>query len=492
MKKVVIIGSGLGGLATALRLAALGCQVTVIEKYSQPGGRLNQIRFDGFTFDLGPSFMSMSYELKEFFADCGVENPLELQELDPLYQVFFEGRPGPYRIWKNLSRLEEEFKGIEPRLAFKAGRYLKRAGEFYHDTQPVVIKNNFYGYADYLSKLSRVPVKHLPFLFQNMWQSAAGAFSSKELRMVFSLVAFFLGTTPFRTPAIYSLLNYVEFQHDGYWAVKGGMYRIVEALVKILKEKGVDFVFDAEIKKVVAAGNKAVGVEDKKGNLWGADIFICNADAASFRGEVLRRVRYQPRRLDRMSWGMAPFTVYLGVKEKIKNLQYHNYFLGNNFQEYAGKIFTSKMSPEKPYYYVHVPSKFREDCAPPGGEGVFILCPVPDLRFKKDWSDKEELARHIILDLSNRINFDISKNIIARRILTPRDWEEMLGLYQGSGLSLCHGLDQVGALRPRNKDEQLENFYYVGASTIPGGGLPMVVIGSKLTLERIQNDHALS
>ncbi len=189
-----------------------------------------------------------------------------------------------------------------------------------------------------------------------------------------------------------------------------------------------------------------------------------------------------------MHWTLAPFTIYLGVKGKIKNLIHHNYFLGNNFKAYADKIFTSSISPNKPYYYVNVPSVSEPEAAPEGCESLFILCPVPDLRFKPNWDDAQELADNIISDLSERINFDIKSNLKTMKIMTPKDWESSFNLYRGSGLGLAHDINLVGAFRPSNKDEYFSNLYYVGASTTPGTGLPMVIISSKLVTERILKD----
>ena len=489
MKKVIIIGSGLGGLSTALRLSSEGYKVTILEKHSTPGGRLNQLKEEGFTFDLGPSFMSMSYELRELFKSCGIRNPIELQELDPLYQVFFEGREKPFKIWKDPARLEKEFESVESGLSVKLAHYLKKASQFFHDTEDKVIKSNYRNTFDYLLKLTRVPLKHLPYLRRSMWDEVAKNFDSDEVRVIFSLVAFFLGSTPFQTPAIYSLLNYTEMQHDGYWKVKGGMYRIVEEIVKILHEKGVKIVFNSEVVAVANANGKINTILDNRGKQWEADIFISNSDAAAFRGKVLQRKQFSETKLDKMDWTLAPFTIYLGVRGKIETLMHHNYFLRNNFKDYADKIFTSSVSPINPYYYVNVSSKSVPDCAPEGCENLFILCPVPDRRYKDDWSDRDLLADKIISDLSERACFDLESNIIVKKILTPVEWEEMFNLYRGSGLGLAHGIGQVGAFRPRNKDEHFSNLYYVGASTTPGTGLPMVIISSKLVTERIRMDY---
>ena len=321
-----------------------------------------------------------------------------------------------------------------------------------------------------------------------MWKELESNFESEHVKVIFSLVAFFLGSTPFDTPAVYSLLNYTELKHDGYWNIKGGMYKIVEEIILLLEQRGVKIHYNVEIDDFRYTNNKITGFVDKNGKTWNADIFVCNSDAAAFRGKVLKRKQFSTEKLDKMHWTLAPFTIYLGVKGKIDQLHHHNYFLGSNFKSYADSIFKLSVNPEKPYYYVNVTSQSNPESAPEGCENLFILCPVPDLRYKKNWADREALADNILKDMSERIGFDLIENRISQTIYAPDDWQEMFNLYQGSGLGLAHGLNQVAALRPKNKDEDFSNLYYVGASTVPGTGLPIVVIGSKLVTERILED----
>lgn len=488
-KKILIIGTGLGGLATGLRLASRGFQVEFVEKYHLPGGRLNLLEKDGFSFDMGPSFFSMSYEFKELFEYCGVPNPLELEELNPLYSVYFENREKPFLIYKNLEKLAREFDGIEPDLKRKTEKYLAAAGRIFHDTEDIVIKRNFNSRLDYLLQLTRVPVKHGPKMFRSMWSELENNFDSQEVKVIFSLVSFFLGSTPFQTPAVYSLLNYTELKHDGYWNVKGGMYKITEEIVKILKSKGAVFHYSTEIKSLEFSNEKITAAVAADGRRFTGDYIVCNGDAAAFRGEVLGRKKFTETKLNKLDWTLAPFTIYLGVNKKLNNLYHHNYFLGNNFKEYADSIFTTSVSPKKPYYYVNVRSRSNNNSAPEGCDSLFILCPVPDLRFKPDWSDAEGLADNIIQDMGQRIGVDLKAHTISRTVLTPKDWEQKFNLYKGSGLGLAHGLNQVGGFRPSNKDEEFNNLYYVGASTVPGTGLPIVIISSKLATERILKDN---
>lgn len=488
-KTALIIGSGLGGLATALRLEKHGYSVQIIEKYHTAGGRLNVLKKDGFTFDTGPSFFSMSYEFKELFDYLETDIPFELNELNPLYTVFIEGNERPYKIYKDLDKLAREFKDVEPNFKEQVKKYLLGARDVFHDTEYKIIKRNFDNLWQYMLSMATVPKKHLPKMFRTFWAELERYFESEDVKIIFSLVAFFLGATPFNTPAVYNLLNYTELQHDGYWNVKGGMYKIVEGILGMFATRKIEIEYNTEVVKVTENNGKIDGFVDQNGKTWTADIYVVNADAAAFRGQMFDRKKYTEAKLDKMEWTLAPFTIYLGVKGKIPGIEHHNYFLGNNFKGYADTIFRTEVAPQKPYYYVNVASKSNPDCAPEGCENLFILCPVPDLRIKKNWADAETLANEIIEDLGQRVGFDIANNIMTKTVLTPVEWQDMFNLYRGSGLGLAHGLKQIGALRPANRDEQFKNVYYVGASTHPGTGLPIVVIGSRLVTERILNEY---
>ncbi len=485
MKKVLVIGTGLGGLSTALRLAKKGYSVEMVDKYHQAGGRLNQLKKEGFTFDMAPTFFSMSYEFRELMASCQMEMPFEFVELDPLYTVNIAGSQRNYSIHKDLAKLAREFEGIEPNFQDKMERYLKSAGKLFHDVEDIIIRNNFDGKLDYLLNMARVPWGHAPKMARSVWSELSRYFVSEEVKQIFSLVAFFLGATPFDTPAVYTILSYTEMVHDGYHNVKGGMYKIVESLLEELKKEGVRIHYNTEITGYTEENGHVTGFIDKNGNTHAADHYVVNADAAWFRNAVFKRKQYSEQRLDHMKWTLAPFTIYLGVKGKIGTMHHHNYYLGNNFREYAGKIFKNQISLKKPYYYVNVNSRFNPESAPEGCESIFILCPVPDLRFKPDWSDREELADDIIQDLSERTGYDIASNIITKTVYDPVNWEKMFNLHRGSGLGLAHDLNQMGAFRPKNYDEKFPNVFYVGASTTPGTGLPMVVVSSRLVTERI-------
>jgi len=484
-KSVLIVGTGLGGLSTGLRLASRGYKVCFVEKAPVPGGRLNQLKKDGFTFDVGPSFFSMPYEFEELVKDCGINMPFEFVELDPLYTVNFSGSDKKYSLYKDIDKLSQQFEGIEPNFKTKFSAYLTKCEAIYNDTVDIVIKQNFNSIPAYLISLSKVNPGHLPVLLKTFWAQTGNYFESKEARQIVSLIAFFLGRTPFDTNAVYTLLSHIEFTHTGYYNVKGGMYTIVESLVEELKKFNVTFYYNTEIADYVSDNNRITSLIDQNNKNWQADIFVINSDAAYFRGSVFKRKGFSETRLNKMSWTMGYLTFYVGVKTKLPQVEHHNYYLGNNYEEYAKDVMKNPGTLEKPYYYVNVVSKHNPDCAPEGCEALFFVCPVPNLLYKTDWSDKQDIINSIIADFSERINQDISKEIIFQMAYTPEDWMKQFNLYKGAGLGLSHSMLQIGALRPKNYDEKFKNTFYVGASTVPGAGLPMAVISSKLVAERI-------
>lgn len=486
-KKVLVVGAGIGGLATALRLAKKGFKVQIVEKNNTPGGRLNQIKKDGFTFDTGPSFFSMSYEFEQFAKDCNIDLPFEYHALDPLYTVSLRGNPKPYFLYKDTARLAEQFVDVEPDFEEKMNAYLKKAEALFNDTIEVIVKRNFNSLFDYMQAMMQVNPQHLPVLTRNFYQQVSQYFSSDEARQIISLVAFFLGRTSFDTMAIYTLLSYTEFKHDGYFNVKGGMYAIVEGLVRELEKEQVEFVYNSEIVSCKYQDSQLTELIDNNGVSRTADIFVINADAAVFRGKVLERKKYTPKKLDTMSWTMGYLTLYIGLSTKLPQVDHHNYYLGSNFKDYAKQIMKNPDKLEKPYYYVNVLSKHNASCAPEGCESLFFVCPVPTLAYKSNWDDRSEIVQSILDDFSERIEQDINPHIISKTVYTPLEWKDWLNLHQGSGLGLSHTMFQIGAFRPKNYDEQFANTFYVGASTIPGAGLPMGIISSGLTTERVLN-----
>ncbi|MCK7535943.1 MAG: FAD-dependent oxidoreductase [Marinilabiliales bacterium] len=366
-KKALIVGTGLGGLATALRLSRRGYDVEMVEMYKQAGGRLNQITSAGFTFDMAPTFFSMSYHFDEFVRDAGIGMPFRFVKIDPLYHVNFRGSDKSYIIYRDLDRLAGQFEAIEPGFRDRMERFLASSGRLFYDIEKGVLAKNFRSLPDFLFQMTKLPVRHVPKVLRSVWGEMSRYFTSYEVRVIFSLVSFFLGATPFDTPAVYTLLSYTEMVHDGYHNVEGGMYRIVEGLVREAEKAGIRIHYNVNITGFEADGKRNRSFTDTTGKRWEADIFVVNADAAMFRGRVFRRSAFTDSKLDRMQWTLAPFTMYLGVKGRMENIHHHNYFLGDrDYEQYSKGIFRNRVSLEKPYYYVNANAIFNPQSAPGG------------------------------------------------------------------------------------------------------------------------------
>ncbi len=486
-KRVVIVGAGLGGLATALLLSTKGYKVTVIEKGDTPGGRLNRVESQGFTFDSGPTFFSMSYTFKSFFESCGLPIPFNYEPLEPLYTINYKQPKQQIHLFRNMESLAAQFADIEPEFEAKMRRYLAHSQRLFEATYHRVVAQNFTSRWHYLRELSQIDPLLFPTLFATYWQHVSHYFDSEQARQMVSLVAFFLGSTPFHTNAVYSLLSYTEFQHDGYYTVRGGMYAIVQGIVKQLKEQGVRLVYNREIVSVLHGSEGRVGsMIDHRGEVWRGDIFVANMDAALFRGQLLHRPAYSPKRLAKMNWSMGMLTLYIGLSCKLPQIEQHNYYLGYDFKGYTQQQFEQMEQPSTPYFYVNALTRSNPQAAPDGAEALLFVVPVPHLGDKPDWSDKELLVSHIIEEFSQNIGLDITPHIVTQLVYTPQEWQQRYNLYQGSALGLAHNLLQVGALRPANVDEHYANLFYVGASTHPGTGLPMVLTSAQLVCERIE------
>jgi len=483
--KALVVGAGIGGLTAAMRLVKSGYEVEIVEKFHQAGGRVNLLQEDGFTFDSGATMMGMSYELKEFERDCQIQLPFKMVELNPLFDVIFEGSPKPYRISKNLTRLGKEFDDLEKNFPDKAKKFLHASGRLFHDSFPLLFKKNISNFFEHFISIAQLPYKHFPRFFRPYWQELGKYFQSDKVKQILSLPALFNGSTPFEISSFFSFLSYNQMKFDGNYSIEGGVYQLVQSLIDELVKNNVKIHYNTEIIDFVSENNKIKHLIDKNSRKWHADLFLINADACVFRNKVLKHPAYDATALDKMNWSMAPFSIYLGLSCKLPQLSQNTCVINPSFKEYAGKNLKHLLALDKPYYYVNIPSKANPHLAPLGCEAVMIQCLVPNLKYKKSWVDKKSVAENIIQDLSYKISLDLESFVLYEKIQTPEDWEQNFGLWRGSGFGPSLKLNQIGGFRTKNYDEKFQNLFYCGASTIPGNGIPMVIISSKLACERI-------
>jgi phytoene desaturase len=303
----------------------------------------------------------------------------------------------------------------------------------------------------------------------------------------------YLGISPLDAPAIYALLPYTELV-EGIWYPQGGIYRLIEAMRRIAEEIGVEIRTSTEVTGLRFIGNQVTGVRLAGGETIDADIVVANADLpGAYHRFVPEHLRpdFPDSRLRRLRFTASAYMLYLGVDRVYDHLQHHNVFFSGDFRANFDAIFRTLLLPADPSLYIAAPSRTDPSVAPPGHDALMVLVPVPHLaRDGVDWDLEEPALRERLYDQLERLGLtDLRRHIRVERHVTPVDWRDTYGLTAGAAFGLAHDFMQVGYLRPGNRAKKVPNLYFVGASTVPGTGVPMVIIGSRLVTERILNEH---
>ncbi|MGE5263983.1 MAG: phytoene desaturase family protein [Acidobacteriota bacterium] len=482
----LIIGAGLGGIAAAARLAHHGYQVTVLEKNAASGGRCDQFTRDGHRFDIGPTLFLMPEIFAETYAALGarMEDQLDLRRIDPTYAVRFDDGT-TLSLTSDMHAMQTQLEALEPGSFGGLLRYLAEGHLHYHTSLRRFVGRNFYSYLDYFS------IQNLPLLFQlkalvKHYDNIGHYFRSPQLKAAFTFQNMYLGLSPYDAPATFSLLQYTEMA-GGVWYPMGGLYRVIESLTSLAEAQGVRFLYDTPVQRIEVEGKRATGVTLKDGSRMTADVIIANADLPYVYRELLPD-RAEAERLERLKYTCSALMFYWGVDRVYPQLGTHNVFLSGDYKDSFDRIFQDHSLPDEPSFYVHAPTRVDPTAAPAGQDTLFVLVPVGhlDASVPQDWealrsrartSVLQRLAKMGIRDLEQHLKFEVS--------YTPRDWLTLYNVAKGSAFSLSHNFMQVGYLRPQNRHRRYQNLYFVGGSTHPGTGLPMVLISARLTTERI-------
>ncbi len=488
----IVIGAGIGGIATAARLARAGHKVTVFEKANTPGGRTAVIQRDGYRFDTGPTLFLMPEVFAETYAALGerMEDHLELVRLDPTYRAHFSDN-STLDLSAEMPKMRAQLDAIEPG---SFGRFLKFMAEgykHYNLSLEKFVGRNFYSYLQYFD------LKNIPLLFQmkalvKHAANTATYFKDPRLQAAFSFQNMYLGLSPFDAPATFSLLQYTELA-DGVWFPKGGLYRPIETLEKIAAGLGVRFEYGTPVSKINVSGGRAEGVTLEDGTVVKADVVVANADLPYVYANMLPDDGTAAK-LSRKKFTSSALMFYWGVKgERSPELLHHNVFLADNeYKPSFDKIFKELSLPENPSFYVNAPARTDPSFAPKDGDALMVLVPAGHLDENKsqDWVALRDRARGFVIDRLESIGVkDLGKRILFEETMGPPEYLKQLNLAKGSAFGLSHNFLQVGYLRPHNRHPRYQNLYFAGASTHPGTGLPIVLLSAKLTTERILKEQ---
>lgn len=487
-KSAIVIGAGIGGLATACMLGKKGYAVTLVEKNADVGGRARVFNEQGFVFDLGPSWYMMPDIFEHFFKLMGedIREHLTLKRLSPSYRVFLKSERKHYDFYSDLEKTISTFESIEPGSGEILRKYMDTTKYQYEVARDEFMYKNYDSIFDFFNKRVMTEGRKLP-LFSKVESIINAKFKSEILRKAMQYQTVLLGTSPGDAPGIYSMMNYVDFV-EGVWYPDGGIYKVTEALENIARKNGVVIKTNAPVEKILVENGVAVGIRLADNTELKADMVISNADIVHTDQQLLDPAYQQKSASYWNSRLMAPsaFILYLGVDGEIPTLEHHNLLFSEKWNENFKQIFRKPEWPTDPSLYVCVPSKTDPNVAPPGKENLFVLVPIAaglehDDELLKKYADFTIAQMSDYMDIPN-----LKERIIYQRIYAVNDFIKDYNSFKGSALGLSHSLSQTAIFRPNNINKKVKNLYYVGAGTNPGIGMPICLISAELVYKRIE------
>lgn len=486
-KKCIVIGAGIGGLATASLLARAGYDVHVYEKESVAGGRAGKREIDGFTFDTGPSWYLMPDVFKHFYEIMGeqIDSWLTLKKLSPAYKVFFENNT-PITVTGDIEKDTQTFDLIEDGSGNALRKYVARSDEVYGLSINHFLYTNFESIRDFLDSTIIKKSLLLPTLLLTPIDSYVGRFvRDTRLKQILEYPMVFLGTSPFSAPAMYSLMSALDFKEGVYYPL-GGMYKIIESIEAIALKNGVTFHYASEVKGIDTDGHSVAGVELATGVHIRSDIVVSNSDL--YHTE-LKMLDAADRSYDESYWkrkepGPSALLLYLGVNGKVPELEHHNLLFVDDWQTNFEAIYHTKQLPHPASMYISKTSHTDATVAPRGKENLFVLVPLP-ANIDVDKSTLENIAEKYLEQIEVMTGISLRERLVVKELFGPNDFLTKYYSWQSSMLGQSHLLRQSAFFRTPNKSKKTKNLYYVGGSTTPGIGLPMCLIGAELVYKRI-------
>jgi phytoene desaturase len=488
-RSVVVVGAGIGGIAAAAHLARQGFAVTVVEKNSHPGGRCDHFSRDGHHFDTGPTLLIMPHLYEAEFAALGssMRELLDLQRVDPTYHLVFDDG-SQLDLTSDMKRMSEQLEAIEPGSFDGFLRYLEEGHQHYTLAMKQLVQRDFRTASEFFTP------SNLPLLFRikpliQHYGNMSTYFDDPRLKAAFTFQDVYMGLSPFEAPATFSMMPYTELAH-GVWYPKGGMYRVVDALMEIARQSGVEFAFETTVEQIEVNGTGVRGVILEGGRRMGADAVVANADLPYVYQDLLPRDALAER-LAHKRFSCSVVSFFWALDKTYPMLKPHTLFLADNYRENFEDIIDHLTLPDNPSLYIHAPARLNPSCAPQGQDSLIAIVPVGHLtdNGEQDWEAIRDRARQAVFqrlallgitDLEAHLKFEVN--------YTPLSWRKRYNLMKGSTHGLSHTLMQLGFFRPRNRHPRYHNLYFVGASTHPGTGVPTALVSGRLVADRVVDD----
>ncbi|UNL83612.1 phytoene desaturase family protein [Priestia koreensis] len=493
-KKVIVIGAGLGGLSTAVRLAVDGFDVTVLEKGERIGGKLNIRKGNGFTFDTGPSILTMPWVLEKLFDSAGrnINNYMTIERIEPQWRTFFEDGK-VIDVSSDLPTMLDEIRGLSEKDANGFFDYLAYCSRMYEYSMKSFYSKSISGLNDLRTMHS---LKELLTMdpTKSMDMATRKFFESKHLRQLFNFLVMYVGSSPYHAPAILSQLAHVQLGLGIYY-VDGGMYKIAEGIGQLLDELGVEVRLNTPVKEILATEKKATGVVLESGDVLHADIIVSNLEAIPAHKTLLNKIVGAHKTVNEMEKfipSVSGLVMLLGVNRTYDHLAHHNFFFSRDPEREFHQIFNEGKPADDPTIYIGISAKSDGTHSPVGKENLFVLTHVPPLKEGQDWSQFTEGYRELVLAKLERMGVtNLSSSIEFEHQFTPNTLKDLYGANGGSIYGVAADRKKNGGFRIANRSKLLSNLYFVGGSTHPGGGVPMVTLSGQLTADAIVEDTGI-
>jgi phytoene desaturase len=486
-KRVIIVGSGPGGLACGMLLTKNGYQVDIFEKKDIIGGRNGSIKIDGYTFDIGPTFFLMKNVLEEIFQHTGrkLEDYVKLITLDPMYRLQFKNRTlfPSTDLNKMSADLEKNFPGSSE--GYK--KYLLNEKKKYDRLIPC-LQVPYGKLTDYLKKRF---LRSLPYLdaHTSLYNVLGRYYKEDDLRISFTFQAKYIGMSPWEAPGTFSIISYIE-HGGGVYHIIGGLNQLGLAMAKVIEEQKGKIHLSTTIKKIIVENGKATGVLLESGSIEKADYVVINADFANAMTNIIGkddRKKYTDKKLSKMNYSCSTFMLYLGLNKLYDNIQHHNVFFADDYRKNVQDIAVTKALSIDPSFYVQNASLYDNTLAPEGKSTLYVLVPVANKTSDINWNKEKDSFKEKILNLlETKAGLKgIRQSIEVEKIITPDDWQNQYDVHLGATFNLGHNISQMLYFRPHNEFEEFENCYLVGGGTHPGSGLPTIYESGKISADLI-------
>ncbi len=485
-KKIHIIGSGFSSLAASCYMAKLGYDVVVFEKNSTVGGRARQLKKEGFTFDIGPTWYWMPDVFERFFADFGKKpsDYYQLEKLDPAYQVYF-GKHDSTTISGSLDKIYKVFEEEEEGSSKHLKKFLKSAKDNYATAiEDLVYKPG----VSPLELVTTTTITRVSQFFSTIRKEVRRKIKSQKLIQILEFPVLFLGAKPGNTPAFYNFMNYADFGL-GTWHPKGGMYSVVEGMKQLAEDLGVDFRTDANIEKIHVSDGKVSGLR-MNGEDIATDLILSGVDYHHTETLLDQKYsQYSENYWEKKTFAPSSLLFYVGFDKKINNVEHHTLFFDTDFDEHARTIYDDPSWPEKPLFYASFPSITDSNSAPEGKEaGIFLIPLAPGI---EDTDEIRERYFNLIIErLEELTGQKVEKNIIFKESFCVNDFVKDYNSYKGNAYGMANTLLQTAFLRPKIKSKKVKNLYFTGQLTVPGPGVPPSLISGKISSELIQKTRS--